>query len=309
MRALRDAYGEALVELGERFPQAVVLDADVATSTRSAKFAERWPERFFNMGISEQNMVAVAAGMALGGKMPFVNGFSVFLIERAFNQIRQSVAYPGLNVKLCGSHAGLSSSEDGASHQMFIDICLMRSLPNMTVVAPADDIELQRALPVLALHQGPCYLRLGKIPVPRIYQENYRFHLGKAVTMRDGSDIAILAYGSMVAESLAAATRLHEAGISACVVNVPTLKPLDVVGITSLCRRTGVVLTVEEHSIVGGLGSAVADMLAPYPELRHRIIGLPDVFGKSGSASGLFHEFGLTRERILQEAEGLLGVR
>ncbi|MGE5588062.1 MAG: transketolase family protein [Clostridia bacterium] len=309
MRALRDAYGQALAELGERFQQVVVLDADVATSTRSVEFAKRWPDRFFNMGISEQNMVAVAAGMALGGKVPFVNGFSAFLIERAFNQIRQSIAYPNLSVKLCGSHAGLSSSEDGASHQMFIDICLVRALPNMTVVAPADDIELERALPVLALHQGPCYLRLGKIPVPRIYQEDYQFRLGKAVEMKEGADITILTYGTMVAESLEASVQLHEAGISAGVVNVHTLKPLDAAGIVDVCRRTGVVLTVEEHSIIGGLGSAVAELLAPYPDVRHRIIGLPDAFGKSGSASDLLHRFGLTRDRIAREARDLLGAR
>lgn len=309
MRALRDAYGQALAELGERFQQVVVLDADVATSTRSVEFAKCWPDRFFNMGISEQNMVAVAAGMALGGKVPFVNGFSAFLIERAFNQIRQSIAYPNLSVKLCGSHAGLSSSEDGASHQMFIDICLVRALPNMTVVAPADDIELERALPVLALHQGPCYLRLGKIPVPRIYQEDYQFRLGKAVEMKEGSDITILTYGTMVAESLEASVQLHEAGISAGVVNVHTLKPLDAAGIVDVCRRTGVVLTVEEHSIIGGLGSAVAELLAPYPDVRHRIIGLPDAFGKSGSASDLLRRFGLTRDRIAREARDLLGAR
>lgn len=305
MKSLRDSYGELLIELGEKFPKVVILDADVASSTKSSEFGRRFPERFFDFGIAEQNMVGVASGLALCGKIPLVNAFSCFLIERAFNQIRQSIAYPALNVKLCGSHAGLSSFEDGASHQMFIDISLIRSLPNFLIVAPVDEIELKQALFSIVNYSGPCYLRLGKIPVPRINKNDYVFNLYEPVILRKGKDITMLSYGTMVSKTIEAGDELNKMGISTNIVNVHTLKPLSK-DLIEICLSTKYIITIEEHSVIGGLGSSLSEMLAPYKDIKHAIIGIPDVFGMSGSLSDLFTHYGLTKENIVDKSMSLL---
>jgi transketolase len=305
VKSLRDFYGNFLVELGEKYINMVVLDADVSSSTKSGEFGKHFPERFFNLGIAEQNLIGVASGLALGGKVPFVNAFSCFLIERAFNQIRQSIAYPSLNVKLCGSHAGLSSYEDGASHQIFIDINLIRSLPNFLIIAPVDDIELEQAMYLLADYNGPCYLRLGKLPVPTINKIGYVFNLNEPVILREGKDITILSYGTMVSKALEAADELNNMGISTNIVNVHTLKPLSK-DLIDICFSTKHVITIEEHSVIGGLGGSLSEMLAPFQEIRHKILGIPDVFGMSGSPEKLFAHFGLTKENIINQSKSLL---
>ncbi|MGI6129849.1 MAG: transketolase family protein, partial [bacterium] len=276
--ATRDAYGETLIELGRELKDLVVLDADLSKSTKTAGFAKLFPERFFNMGIAESNLMGTAAGLATAGKIPFVSTFAVFATGRAYDQIRNSIVYPQLNVKICATHAGITVGEDGASHQALEDIALMRVLPNMTVVVPADGPETKQAVRAAAKHQGPVYIRLGRSGVPVLFDEEYKFDIGRIVTLRPGQDVAIFACGIMVAEALAAAELLAGQGIDAEVLNVSTIKPLNAEQVTAAAARTGAVVTCEEHNIIGGLGSAVAEVLGEHCPVPLERIGVKDVF-------------------------------
>ncbi|HHW41053.1 MAG TPA: transketolase family protein [Syntrophomonadaceae bacterium] len=301
--ATRDAYGRALVELGKEYPNLVVLDADLAKSTKTADFARVFPDRFFDMGIAEQNMMGTAAGLALAGKIPCASTFAVFATGRAFDQIRNTIAYPGLNVKIIATHAGITVGEDGASHQSIEDIALMRALPNMTVIVPADAVETGKAVAAAVAHEGPVYIRLGRPAVPVLFDENYRFRLGRAEILRRGPDAAIFATGIMVSEALKAAETLSGRGLDVTVVNVHTIKPLDVETVSGLAEKTGAVVTAEEHSIIGGLGSAVAEVLAercPVPLVR---VGIRDRFGESGKPGELLEAFGLTASHIVEAVD------
>ncbi|MDH7577962.1 MAG: transketolase family protein [Bacillota bacterium] len=301
--ATRDAYGRALVELGGRYPEIVVLDADLSKSTKTHEFARAFPDRFFNMGIAEQNLMGTAAGLALAGKIPFASTFAVFATGRAFDQVRNTIAYPGLNVKIVATHAGITVGEDGASHQSVEDIALMRALPNMTVVVPADATETARAVAAAAVHRGPVYIRLGRPAVPVLFGEDYKFRLGVAPLLRDGTDAAICATGVMVAEALKAAEQLAAQGIEVAVASFHTVKPLDVETVIRLARRTGALVTAEEHTINGGLGSAVAEVLGehcPVPIVR---VGIKDRFGESGAPAELMETFGLTAPHIVRAVE------
>lgn len=301
--ATRDAYGQALVKLGEVNPNVVVLDADLAGSTKTAKFRDAFPERFFNMGIAEQNLIGTAAGLAASGKIPFASSFAIFATGRAFEQIRNSVAYPQLNVKIAATHAGLTVGEDGASHQALEDIAIMRAVPNMTVIVPADGVETEQAVFKAAEHRGPVYIRLGRPAVPVIYDENYQFEIGKANLLRAGKDVGLVATGIMVAVALEAAEALQAEGIDAAVLNMSTIKPLDQEAIIQLAKTTGALVTAEEHNILGGLGSAVAEAVGehyPVPVLR---VGVEDRFGQSGTPAELLAGYGLTKEHIVQKAK------
>lgn len=307
MKATRDAYGEALRELGRRNPSVVVLDAAVSDSTRSEYFAKEFPERFFNVGIAEGNLVDTSAGFALAGKVPFASSFAVFLTGRAWESIRQSVAYPALNVKLVATHAGISVGEDGASAQMNEDLAIMRALPNFTVVCPADAVETAKAIHALAERPGPAYVRLGRNPVPVLFDDSYDFAVGRNAVLRQGGDVAIFACGIMVAQALAAADLLAARGIAATVVNAATIKPLDLENVLSLARATGAVVTAEEHSVLGGLGGAIAELLAeeyPVPVVR---VGVRDRFGASGRPDILLRAHGLTPEEICSAALRAIG--
>ena len=303
--ATREAYGAALKELGRTNPNVVALDADLAGSTKSAGFGGQNPERFFDMGISEADMIGTAAGLATCGKIPFASSFSVFVTGRAFEQIRNSVCNADLNVKVVGSHAGPSCGEDGSSHQAVEDIAIMRSLPRMTVVVPADDVEAYAATMALADYEGPAYLRVARLASPTIHEEDYEFHLGKGDVLRDGSDVCIVACGMMVPRALDAAEALATEGIEAQVVNMHTIKPLDVELLTACAKKTGKVVTVEEGSIVGGLGSAVCEALSENCPVPVRRIGMPDCFGTSGEGNQLLDHFGLTADHIAQAARDL----
>jgi transketolase len=304
--ATREAYGEALVELGRECKDVVVLDADLSKSTKTASFAKIFPERFYNMGIAEANMMGTAAGLAAAGKIPFVSTFAVFATGRAFDQIRNSIAYPHLNVKICASHAGVTVGEDGGSHQSIEDISLMRSLPGMTVIVPADGPETKQAVRAAAELEGPVYIRLGRSGVPVLFDAEYEFVVGKAATLRQGEDVALLACGIMVAEALEAARTLAEKGIRAQVLNVSTIKPLDTEAVVAAARKTGAVVTCEEHSIIGGLGGAVAETLAEQCPVPLERVGVRDQFGQSGKPSELLAEYGLTVQHIVAAAERVL---
>jgi len=298
--ATREAYGRVLVELGEQYPDLVVLDADLSKSTKTYEFSKRFPERFFNMGIAEQNMMGTAAGLALAGKIPCASTFAVFAVGRAFDQIRNSIAYPGLNVKIIASHAGITVGEDGASHQSIEDISLIRTIPNMTVIVPADATETAQAVKAAVAYNGPVYIRLGRPKVPVLFGADYQFQLDRSLVLREGTDAVIFAAGIMVSEALKAASLLAEEGIQAAVVNVHTIKPLDERTIVDLAEKTGAVVTAEEHSIYGGLGSAVAEVLSercPTPLVR---VGIKDRFGESGSPANLLEFFGLTAPYIAE---------
>lgn len=304
--ATRDAYGEALVELGRENPAVVVLDADLSKSTKTALFARAFPERFFNVGIAEQNLMGMAAGLAAAGKIPFASTFAVFATGRAFEQVRNSIAYAGLNVKIGASHAGITVGEDGASHQSVEDLALMRAVPGMTVIVPADAVETRKAVKAAAGREGPVYLRLGRAGVPVLFGPDYPFEVGRAVRLREGRDVALLATGVMVSVALEAADLLQAEGISAEVINLHTLKPLDEEAVVGAARRCGAVVTAEEHSIIGGLGSAVAEVLAeknPVPMAR---VGIRDRFGQSGAPEELMREYGLTAGDIAGRAREVL---
>lgn len=296
--ATRDAYGKTLAALAQTDNQLVVLDADLAKSTKTADFAKVCPERFVDVGIAEQNMVAVAAGMATLGKHVFCSSFAIFAVGRAFEQVRNAVAYPGLPVTIAATHAGVTVGEDGATHQAIEDISLMRSVPGMTVIVPADAIETEQAVRALAAYDKPAYLRLGRLAVEEVMPADYHFEIGKGYQLREGSDAVIFACGLMVQEALAAADILADEGVNVAVANIASIKPLDTELICRLAKETGAVVTVEEHSINGGLGSAVAETLSencPTPLVR---VGMPDSFGQSGKPAELLAEYGLTAEAI-----------
>ena len=278
--ATRDAYGKALVELGGINDKIVVLDADLAAATKTGMFKKAYPDRFFDSGIAESNMMGVAAGLATTGYTVFASTFAMFAAGRAYEQVRNSIAYPHLNVKIGATHAGISVGEDGASHQCCEDIALMRVIPGMVIINPADDIEARAAVFAAAEYEGPVYMRFGRLAVPRIFDESYKFELGKAVTLREGSDVTIIATGLMVNEAIEAAKALADEGISAEVINIHTIKPLDKEAVIRSAAKTGAVVTAEEHSIIGGLGGAVAEALCesgkPVPVVR---LGVNDVFG------------------------------
>jgi transketolase len=306
-KATREAYGEALCMLGGRNRNIVVLDADLSKSTKTNIFAKAYPERFFNAGIAEQNLMGTAAGLAAAGKIPFVSTFAVFAAGRAFEQVRNSICYPRLNVKIAATHAGLTVGEDGASHQAIEDISLMRSIPNMTVIVPADAAETRLAVEFAAEYHGPVYLRLGRLGVPDIFSPDYKFQHGKAVQLAEGTDLAIIAAGMMVGAALAAAEELAKEGLSARVLNMSTIKPIDSIAIEKAAAETGAIVTCEEHSIVGGLGSAVAEVLvesAPVPMER---IGVADTFGESGTPDALLTKYKLTSADIVKAARKVIG--
>ena len=306
MIATRDAYGEVLAELGAENADVVVLDADLSGSTKTAVFARKFPERFFNMGIAEANMIGTAAGLAAAGKIPFASTFAIFAVGRAWEQMRQSVAYPKANVKIVATHSGVTVGEDGGSHQSVEDIAITRAVPNMTVIVPADGEETKQAIRAAAAYKGPVYVRLGRNKVPTIFGNDYRFTIGKGVQLREGTDLTFVATGLMTAQALAAAEELAKGGISARVVHLATIKPLDEEIIVAAARETGAIVTAEEHSIVGGLGGAVAECLGerfPAPLVR---VGIKDRFGTSGKAEELLEYFGLMPEDLVVAAREVL---
>ncbi len=296
--ATRDAYGDALVALGKKRSDVVVLDADLSGSTKTAKFAKAFPERFFNVGIAEQDMIGTAAGLAIGGKLPFASTFAVFATGRAWEQVRQSVCYPNLNVKIVASHAGVTVGEDGGSHQSLEDIAVMRVLPHMTVIVPADGPETLQAIETAAEHKGPCYVRVGRNKVPTLFGADYTFKIGKAHVFNEGKDVAIIACGILVAEALKARDLLKAEGIDAGVVNMSTIKPLDADAVIAAAKRCGAVVTAEEHSIIGGLGSAVAEVLAESAQAPLVRVGVRDSFGTSGDSDGLLKHYKLSAADI-----------
>lgn len=306
--ATREAYGIALAQLGEIYSDIVVLDADLSKSTYTSKFAEKFPERFFNIGIAEANMAAISAGLAVCGKIPFISTFAVFAAGRAFDQIRNSIAYPGLNVKIGASHAGITVGEDGASHQSIEDIALMRSIPGMTIICPADGIETQAAVEASILHKGPVYLRLGRPAVPYIYKNypQYKFEIGKAIQLAEGTDATVIATGFMVHEALEARKILEKEGISIRVINMHTIKPIDETAIIDAAKATGRIVTAEEHSIIGGLGEAVASVICRHYPVPMAMVGIKDTFGRSGKPSDLLKYYGLTSFDIAQSVKSLI---
>ncbi|MBO5158395.1 MAG: transketolase family protein [Lachnospiraceae bacterium] len=306
--ATRESYGKTLAELGAENPNIVVLDADLAGSTKTGVFAKAFPERHINCGIAEGNMMSVAAGLAASGKTVFASSFAMFASGRAYEQIRNSIGYPHLNVKIGASHAGISVGEDGATHQCNEDFAIMRSIPGMVVICPSDDVEARAAVRAAAEYDGPVYLRLGRLAVPVFNDpENYKFEMGKGVVMKEGTDVSIFATGLEVNEAIGAAKLLEADGINAEVINIHTIKPIDKELVAASAKKTGKVVTVEEHSIIGGLGSAVCEALSetvPTPVLR---IGVNDVYGESGPAKALIAKYGLDSEGIYKKVKEYLG--
>ena len=297
--ATRESYGNALVELGKKHDEVVVLDADLAGATKTGMFKKAFPERHIDCGIAEGNMMGVAAGLATTGKVPFASSFAMFAAGRAFEQIRNSIGYPKLNVKIGATHAGISVGEDGATHQCNEDIALMRTIPGMVVISPSDDVEAKAAVEAAYEHVGPVYLRFGRLAVPVINDRpDYKFEIGKAITLREGKDVTIIATGLTVAESLAAAEKLEADGISAEVINMHTIKPLDEDAVIAAAAKTGKIVTVEEHSIIGGLGSAVCDVVAEKAPAKVKKIGINDTYGESGPAVELIKKYGLDADSI-----------
>ena len=310
MVATRDAYGLALVEVGKENSQVVVLDADLAVSTKTSLFAKAFPDRFFDMGIAEQDMIGTAAGLAATGKIAFASTFAVFATGRAWDQIRMAVAYTRQNVKIAATHAGITTGEDGASHQANGDIAIMRALPNMTVVVPADGLETENVIRAAVKYYGPMYIRLSRPKTPIIYpSRDYGFEIGKGVVLQPGNDLTIVACGVMVAPSLDAAKVLKQEGLSVRVINMHTIKPLDKALIVQCAKETGALVTVEEHSIVGGLGGAVAEVVVencPVPQLR---VGIRDVFGESGKPEELLVKYGLTAKEIAEAGRQVMKLK
>ena len=306
--ATRAAYGKALVELADKYPDLMVFDADLAGATMTKDFSKAYPDRFFDMGIAECNMVGVAAGMATCGLKPFVNTFAMFASGRAWEQVRNSVAYPHLNVKVIGSHGGLSVGEDGATHQCCEDFALMRSIPGMVILNPADHYEMLAAVKAAAEHVGPVYIRLGRLAVESFNNnDDYKFEIGKGITLRDGKDITIIATGLMVGEAVKAVKALEAAGIDARLIDMHTIKPLDTELVLKAAQETGRIVTVEEHNVMGGLGEAVASYLSEVCPTPVTKIGVNDVFGHSGPAVDLLKEFGLSAENIEATVKKVLG--
>lgn len=308
--ATREAYGKTLAKLATENENVVVLDADLSKSTKTADFKAVAPERFINMGIAEGNMMSVAAGMSTCGKIPFVSTFAMFAAGRAFEQIRNSIGYPHLNVKVCATHAGITVGEDGASHQAIEDLALMRSIPGMTVINPSDDIETEAAIRAITEMQGPCYVRLGRLAVNTINDNSeYKFEIGKAVTLREGKDATIIATGLMVDTALEAYNVLSEEGIKVKVINMHTIKPIDREAIEKAARETGVIITVEEHNVIGGLGSAVSEVITethPVPVLK---VGIKDTFGESGKPVELLKAYGLTCDDIVKTVKKGINIK
>ena len=305
--ATRESYGNALAELGAQYKDLVVLDADLAGATKTGVFKKAFPDRHIDCGIAEGNMMTVAAGLAAAGKVPFASTFAMFAAGRAFEQVRNSIGYPHLNVKIGATHAGISVGEDGASHQCNEDIALMRTIPGMTVINPADDVEAKAAVKAAIEYEGPVYLRFGRLAVPVINDPaSYRFEIGKGITMREGKDVTIIATGLEVSESLEAAKLLEADGISAEVINTHTIKPLDTELVVAAAKKTGKVVTVEEHSIIGGLGGAVAEVLAEQAPTKMLRIGVNDTFGESGPAKALIEKYGLDAKSIYEKVKGWL---
>ena len=307
--ATREGYGQALAELGEKYADLVVLDADLAEATKTIMFKKKFPERFFDCGIAEGNMISVAAGLAAAGKIPFASSFAMFAAGRAFEQIRNTIGYPHLNVKIGATHAGITVGEDGATHQCLEDFALMRSIPGMTVISPVDAVEARAAVEAAIKYQGPVYLRFGRYAVPTLLDESYKFELGKGVVMADGSDVTIFANGLLVSMALEAAELLKADGISARVVNIHTIKPIDRELVIACAKETGAVVTAEEHNIIGGLGSAVCEVLSescPVPVLR---VGVEDQFGRSGKVPPLLELYGLTPANIAAKAKAAVAMK
>lgn len=304
--ATRDAYGKTLLTLGAENPNVVVLDADLSKSTKTADFGKKYPERFFNMGIAESNLIGTAAGLAAAGKIPFASTFAIFAVGRAFEQIRNSIAYPKLNVKIAATHSGITVGEDGGSHQAIEDVAIMRAVPNMVVLVPADGEETRQVILAAAKYNGPVYIRMGRLAVPLLFGEDYNFEIGKANVLKEGTDVAIMANGLMVSMALEAAVELAVEGISVSVINVASVKPLDVETIVRIAKQTKAVVTAEEHNIIGGLGSAIAEVLGeklPTPMVR---VGLKDTFGESGRPQELLEKYGLTKVDLVKAVHEVL---
>ena len=299
-KATRQSYGEALLELGKENEQIVVFDADLASATKTNLFAKEFPNRFFDMGIAEQNMISTVAGMATCGKIPYASTFAVFAAGRAYDQIRNSVCYPKLNVKICATHAGITVGEDGATHQMIEDISLMRTLPNMTVISTSDDIQTKWAVKEISKLNGPVYLRLSRLATPVIYDENQKFEIGKAVQIGEGTDATIFATGVTVSEALKAQEELKIKGIDVRVVDIHTIKPIDRDIIVKCAKETKRLISIEDHNIIGGLGSAISEVLADEYPVKLTRLGINDTFGKSGKETELMEYFGITANDIVQ---------
>lgn len=302
-KATRQSYGESLLELGKENKNVVVFDADLSTATKTNLFAKEFPDRFFDMGIAEQNMISTAAGMATCGKIAYASTFAVFAAGRAYDQIRNSVCYPKLNVKICATHAGITVGEDGATHQMLEDISMMRTLPNMTVISTSDDIETKWAVKEISKINGPVYLRLSRLATPVIYNEDQKFEIGKAIQIGDGTDATIFATGVTVSEALKAQEQLKENGIDVRVVDIHTIKPIDRDIIIKCAKETKKLISIEDHNVIGGLGSAISEVLTDECPTELIRLGINDTFGKSGNAVELMEYFGITAERIIENVK------
>lgn len=298
-KATRQSYGETLEKLGEKYKDIVVLDADLATATKTINFAKKFPDRFFDMGIAEANMMSTAAGMATTGKVPYASTFAVFAAGRAYDQIRNSICYPNLNVKICSTHAGITVGEDGATHQMLEDISMMRTLPNMTVLSPSDDIETRWAIEEAYQIKGPVYVRLSRLATPIIYEENQKFELGKMVQIGVGTDASIFATGDVVWEAIKAKEELEKRDIHVRVIDVHTIKPIDEEMILKCARETKRLISIEDHNVIGGLGSAISEVLTSKYPVKLERMGMEDTFGRSGKAEELVHYYHLDAEAIV----------
>ena len=305
-KATREAYGNALARIGKENTNIIVLDADLSKSTKTDTFKAACPERFFNVGIAEQNLISVGAGLAAAGKIPFVSSFAMFATGRAFEQIRNSVCYPKLNVKVCATHAGITVGEDGATHQSLEDISCMRTLPNMTVVVPADERETEAVIEWAASYEGPVYVRLGRAGVDDVTAEGYTFVPGKSTTLVDGSDVTIIACGALVGPAVEAAKLLGESNLSARVINMASIKPIDVDAIIKAAAETGAIVTAEEHNIIGGLGSAVSEVVVAHKPVPMEFVGVQDTFGESGTPKELMAKYGLTAKDIVEAVKRVI---
>ena len=305
--ATRDSYGNALKELGAEHPDLVVLDADLAGATKTGTFKKAFPDRHFDCGIAEANMMCIAAGMSTAGLVPFASSFAMFAAGRAFEQVRNSIGYPHLNVKIGATHGGISVGEDGASHQCCEDFALMRSIPGMVVISPADDVEAKAAVKAAYEYEGPVYLRFGRLAVPVFHSEDYKFEIGKGEVLKEGTDVAIIANGLLTYEAIVAGEELAKEGINAMIINMPTIKPLDEELVLEAAKKCGKVITCEEHSIIGGLGEAVCAVLSEKLPTPVKRIGVNDEFGHSGPAVPLLKQFGLSWENIVKTAKEMCG--
>jgi transketolase len=307
--AMRDAWGQGLAELGDQYRNLVVLDGDLANSTKADIFQEAHPDRFFEMGIAEQNMLGVAAGLATTGYVPWISTFAAFLTKRALDQIRVVIAQPSLNVKMCGSYSGILTGKTGKTHQAMQDITVFRAMPHVVTIAPADGVELRQAMAVMMEDDRPTYLRLTRDPSPVIFNHEHDFQIGKGFLLRDGNDIGIISTGVQTLRALEASDLLAASGVKAAVLHLPTLKPLDTDAIVELAQRTGAIVTAEDHSILGGLGGAVAEVLSENAPTRMKRIGIQDTYGESGANDALLEKYGLTPRHIADAAESLLALR